>query len=307
VVLDRVQLLDPVLELGRSLLDAGISVGRLSLDLGHVLAFGVTLWISFLVARLLAFVLDREVLPRLELARGVPYALTSLARYTVLFVGFLFALAAAGFDVDRIAFLAGGLGVGIGFGLQNVVNNFISGLILLFERPVQVGDSVQLPAQGLFGRIRAIGIRASVIRTWDGAEVIVPNGDLISGVVTNWTLSDRNRRMDIPVEVARGTDPQRVVDLLVDVAAAHANVVDDPAPVCLFLGFGDSSLKFELRLWVGDFDLGLSTRSEVAIAVNEALRREGIEVPIPRLDVQTRERPASAGGPSPSTRNGEPS
>jgi len=184
--------------------------------------------------------------------------------------------------------------VGIGFGLQNVVNNFVSGLILLFERPVQVGDVVQIPAQSLFGRIGAIGIRASVVRTWDGAEVIVPNGDLISGVVTNWTLSDRRRRLDIPVDVARGTDPRRVIELLVGVAAANENIVDDPAPVCFFTGFGDSSLKFDLRMWVRDFDVGLSTRSNVAVAVDEALRREGLEVPIPRLDVQTRERPSPA-------------
>lgn len=292
VILRDIQLLEPAKNAGRRLLDAGISVGAISLDVGHVLAFGLTLWISFLLARFVAFVLDREVMPRLDLARGVPYALSSLVRYTILFFGFLFALAAAGFDIDRIAFLAGGLGVGIGFGLQNVVNNFVSGLILLFERPVQVGDVVELSAQGLFGRIRSIGIRASVVKTWDGAEVIVPNGELISGVVTNWTLSDRRRRLDIPVDVARGTDPPRVIELMVAVAAANENVVEDPAPVCFFNGFGESSLKFELRMWVRDFDVGLSTRSNVAIAVEEALRREGMEVPIPRLDVQTRERPS---------------
>ena len=180
-------------------------IGAVTISLGNLLAFGVTVWASFLLARFLRFLLDEEVYPRARLQRGMPYAISTLTRYVVLFLGFLLAIAATGIDLDRIALLAGALGVGIGFGLQNVVNNFVSGLILLFERPVQLGDTVQLG--DLWGEVRRIGIRSSLVRTFDGAEVIVPNGDLISQQVTNWTLSDRNRRVEVKVGVAYGSSP----------------------------------------------------------------------------------------------------
>ncbi len=270
-------------------LAAGVSVGAVKIEIGDVVAFALTFWLSFLLARFLTFVLQEDVFPRVRLARGVPYALSSLARYSVLFFGFMLALAAGGFSLDRVAFLAGGLGVGIGFGLQNVVNNFVSGLILLFERPVQVGDSVQLADQSLFGTIRRIGIRASVIRTWDGAEVIVPNGDLVSSVVTNWTLSDRERRLTVLVGVAYGSDPDRVLEILREAAASQENVLENPAPLALFKGFGDSSLDFELRVWVRDFDVTLSSRSALMVAIHRGLREAGIEIPFPQRDIHVRD------------------
>jgi potassium efflux system protein len=184
--------------------------------------------------------------------------------------------------------IAGGLGVGIGFGLQGAVNNFVSGLILLFERPLHVGDAVQLPAQNLWGEIRRIGIRASVIRTWEGAEVIVPNGQLIADSVTNWTLTDRRRRVEIDVGVQYGTDAQRVLDLLVEVGRGHSRVLDEPEPNALFLGLGDSSLDFRLRTWIADFDHGLSVRSELAVAIQRALAEAGIGVPFPQRDLHLR-------------------
>jgi small-conductance mechanosensitive channel len=271
-----------------AVLAAGVSVGAVKIEIGDVVAFALTFWLSFLLARFLTFVLQEDIFPRVRLARGVPYALSSLARYSVLFFGFLLALAAGGFSLDRVAFLAGGLGVGIGFGLQNVVNNFVSGLILLFERPVQVGDSVQLADQSLFGTIRRIGIRASVVRTWDGAEVIVPNGDLVSSVVTNWTLSDRERRLTVFIGVAYGSDPERVLEILREAAASQENILENPAPLALFKGFGDSSLDFELRVWVRDFDVGLSSRSALMVAISRSLREAEIEIPFPQRDIHVR-------------------
>jgi small-conductance mechanosensitive channel len=173
--------------------------------------------------------------------------------------------------------------VGIGFGLQNVVSNFVAGLILLFERPIQLGDTVQLP--DVWGAIKHIGIRASVIRSFDGAEVIVPNGLLISDKVTNWTLSDKRRRIGVDVGVDYGTPAQRVIDLLVGVAKSNPKVIDDPEPRAYFVNFGDSALEFKLWAWSEFTDAGLSIRSELAVAVQKALEHAGIGVPFPQRDL----------------------
>jgi small-conductance mechanosensitive channel len=218
-------------------------------------------------------------------------------------------VAAAGFELGNVTLLAGALGVGIGFGLQNVVNNFISGLILLFERPVQVGDTIQVGE--VLGEVRRIGIRSSTVRTWQGAEVIVPNGTLISEQVVNWTLSDRERRIDVQVGVAYGTDPERVLALLLEVAAKHGEVLAHPAPAALFLGFGDSSLNFELRAWTQNSADWMRIRSDLNVAIHAALAAAAIEIPFPQRDLHLRSvsaglaplvsggRPAARGAPQP--------
>jgi small-conductance mechanosensitive channel len=270
------------------LLGAELSVGAVSVSLGDLFVFALTLWLSFALARFVNFVLQEDVFPRVRLARGVPYAVLSLVRYTLIFLGFLFALAAAGIELSKLTVIAGGLGVGIGFGLQNVVNNFVSGLILLFERPLQVGDVVELPSQNLWGEIKRIGIRASVIRAWEGGEVIVPNGQLISESVTNWTLSDRHRRVEVDVGVEYGTEAQRVIDLLMEVARNHPRVLADPEPGAFFMGFGDSALLFRLRTWIPEFQGGFAVRSDLAVEIQRALAEAGIGVPFPQRDLHLR-------------------
>ena len=168
-----------------------------------------------------------------------------------------------------------------------VVNNFVSGAILLFERPIRVGDRVQI--EDLFGIVTAIGIRASRVRTFDGSDVIVPNSDFIAGRVINWTLSDRKRRVILPVGVAYGTQPQRVIELLREVVCSHPGVVADPAPTVLFRGFGDSSLNFEIRAFTeGDW---LEVMSELALATSQALEQAGISIPFPQRDLHLRNIP----------------
>jgi len=217
----------------------------------------------------------------------VSFALSTFARYTILVFGFLVAMGAVGFSLDRVALLLGALGVGIGFGLQNVVNNFVSGLILLFERPIRVGDWVQLG--DLFGIVSKIGIRSSMVRTFDGADVVVPNGDLVSEQLINWTLSDRKRRVILPVGVAYGTAPRRVIELLLEVARGHEEVLANPEPVALFRGFGDSALNFELRVFTeGDW---LRVLSDLAVATTEALEAAGITIPFPQRDLHLRNIP----------------
>jgi small-conductance mechanosensitive channel len=286
LLLQAVQLWGPVRDGAATVLTARVEYGSFALSLGGVVAFGLTLWFSWLLARLVSFVLDQEVFGRVRLAPGVPFALTTFSRYAILVIGFLAALAMLGFSFDRVALMLSALGVGIGFGLQNVVNNFVSGAILLFERPLRVGDRVQL--DDLLGEITNIGIRASRVRTFDGADVIVPNGDLISARVVNWTLSDHKRRITIPVGVAYGTRPREVIEILQQVVKDHPDVLDQPAAEALFRGFGDSSLDFEVRAFTESERGWLPVTSDLAVAISEAFEVAGITIPFPQRDLHLR-------------------
>jgi potassium efflux system protein len=241
----------------------------------------------------LHFFLKRLVLPRLSLNRGVPYAISTVTYYFLLLLVAAAALSAAGVEMNKFTVLTGALGVGLGFGLQNIVNNFVAGLILLFERPIHVGDT--LDVGGLVGMVRRIGARSSTILTFQGAEVIVPNNNLISNQVINWTLSSQWRRVDVPVGVAYGTDPERVIKLLVGVAESHPQVLLARPPVAFFLGFGESALKFELRFWAAQQDTWFQLQSDVTVAVAKALREAGIEIPFPQRDLHIRSIDPDAG------------
>lgn len=258
-----------------------ISIGDFSIVLGDPLIFFLVIWLSFKISQMLRFVLDTDVLPRMNLPRGVPGAITRLTHYGIIVAGAVIAATAAGLDFSKLTLIVGALGVGIGFGLQNVVNNFVSGLILLFERPIRVGDKVQVGQ--LSGTVKNIGMRASIVATWAGAEVIVPNANLISSEVINWTLSDDRRRMEIPAGVAYGTDPTQVIELFVGMARDHPDVLDDPEPKAIFTGFGASSLDFELRAWTGgDF---VAVASDLRVGINRVLAEAGIEIPFPQQDL----------------------
>jgi potassium efflux system protein len=195
-------------------------------------------------------------------------------------------------NLDRVTVLGGALGVGIGFGLQNIVNNFVSGLIVLFERPVRVGDGVQMGDTQ--GEVVRIGIRSSTVRTGEGAEVIVPNSQLVSDKVTNWTPADQARRLDIPVTVAYGPTPDAVVKVLAEAAHAHPDVAARPAPQILFLGFGDGGLRFELRAWTTRLARFPEVKSELGIAVYGALREAGITLAVPQQELRIRQEPPPA-------------
>ncbi len=266
-----------------------LEVGNISISLGDVVVVVVALWLAVLLSRLIRFLLSNEVYPRLSLARGVPNALSTMLHYAFILLGISIGFGALGIDFDRLALVLGALGVGVGFGLQAIVNNFVSGLILLFERPIQVGDTIELDTT--HGDVRRIGIRSSTIRTWDGAEIIVPNADLISLRVTNWTLSDRRRRIDLDVGVAYGTDPERVREILLEAARGHESVLSYPEPTAFFKAFGDSSLDFQLRVWVGDPDHWMSARSEINVRVNHALDEAGITIPFPQRDLHIQSLP----------------
>ncbi|MGW8269417.1 MAG: mechanosensitive ion channel domain-containing protein [Burkholderiales bacterium] len=267
------------------ILAASTTLGTFELSLGKVILFLIAVWIAVLVARLTSFVLDHDVLPRMRLARGLPDTISTFSRYLIIGLGLLIAASMAGVDLTQITLILGALSVGIGFGLQNIVNNFISGIILLFERPIQVGDTVQVG--DLLGVVRGIGIRASNVRTYGGAEVIVPNSELVSGQVINWTLSDRYRRLELDVGVAYGNRPADVIRVLEDVIEKHEGALKTPAPFVRFRGFGDSSLDFRVYVWV-DYDEGLRETSAILSAIYDALAEAGIEIPFPQRDLHLR-------------------
>ena len=265
--------------------DLGLGFATTGVTFGDLCAFFIILWLSWMLARFVGFVLREELLPRLHVKQGVPFALTTFTRYTIIAIGFVAAISVLGIPLDRLTIVLSALGVGIGFGLQGLVNNVVSGFVLLTEQPIRLRDKIEI--EGVLGHVSGIGIRASTIRTFDGAEVIVPNGDLISGRVVNWTLSARQQRVTIPVGVAYGTDPNQVLDILRKVAAADENVFKDPAPLALFRGFGESSLDFELRIFMDPADV-LDVPSAVTVAINAALKEAAIEIPFPQRDLYLR-------------------
>jgi potassium efflux system protein len=257
--------------------------GRVSLSLQDVLFFLLTLFAGITLARVVRALLEEDVLPHLSLRRGVPNTISTLTHFGLATAGFFLSLAVVGVEFSRLTVLTGALGIGVGFGLQTIVSNFASGLMLLLVRPIIVGDVVE--AEGLAGEVKRIGLYSSTVRTAQGAEVIVPNTNLVIGNVINWTLSERNRRVDLQVGVAYGTDLEAVIKLLVEVATSHPNVVRQPAPVALFTGFGESSLDFELRFWAPHVRTYQQLKSEVAIHVWSAFREAGIEIPFPQREV----------------------
>lgn len=274
VTLNLFALRGPTFDALSAVLGAKLAVGNISLSLGQLARFGIAVWAAFLISRFLRFALEEDVYPRFHLARGLPYAISTMLHYAVLLLGFYAAVAAGGGDLGQFTILAGAFGVGLGFGLQNIFNNFISGIILLFERPVKVGDVVQLgDAAGIVTRI---GIRASVVRTSVGSELIVPNGKFISDQVTNWTLSNRQREITLPVTVDGAADPKRVQTLLCEVATGHKDVEQTPPPQVVLTGMPGGTFAFELQAWIGCYEEWAKIRSELGLAVAQRLREEQI-------------------------------
>jgi potassium-dependent mechanosensitive channel len=283
-ILDYVGLFGPVLSLGKAILTAKLERGAISISVEDILAFFLTVWVAYLLSAFIRFVLQEDVYPRTRIARGSSYAISSLLHYVILALGFVVGLGLLGVNLSKVTVLAGAFGVGIGFGLQSVVNNFVSGLILLFERPIHVGDTVEVG--NLQGQVKRIGIRSSLVRTSQGAEIIVPNSQLVSEQVTNWTLSDQLRRIDLPVGVNYGAEPKKVIELMETVAVAHPQVLQNPAPRALFLGYGDSSINFELRAWTDQFSSWSQIRSDLTVAIYRAVQEAGISFPFPQREVR---------------------
>ena len=272
----------------------GLHIGGHRITVSLVLVAGLILYASFTLSWGLQNLLMEKVFSRGHMDTGARLSIVRLVHYALILVGFLIALSAMGFELKNITIIGGALGVGIGFGMQAIVNNFVSGLILLFERPIKVGDVIQL-GDGQQGRVTNLGLRATTVQTFDKAEIVVPNGDLISNQVTNWTLGDRSMRLIIPVGVAYGSDVETVMRVLMDVAKESEKVLSEPPPVVLFLNFGDSSLDFQLRVWIADFAERRFIQSALIQEIDRRFRTEAIEIPFPQRDLHLRSVDDNAG------------
>ena len=290
--LGNFQLLEPLTEKARAALSASATVGGLDVSVGRVVAALVILVTTWLMARVVRFALREEVLPRLRLPTGADHSVVSVVNYVLWGSGVLLAAAAGGLSGTQLTVVFGALGVGIGFGLQNIVSNFVSGLILIFERPIKVGDRVE--TKDHFGIVTGIGIRASTIRTFDGAEVVVPNSDLVSKEFVNWTRTDMTRRVEVLVHVALGTDPKRVLEILRDTASAHPKTLESPAPSALMVGFGESALDFRVLVWTRIDDY-LQVSSDLHVSINDELKGAGIEIPFPQRDLYVHDQHSASG------------
>ncbi len=282
------------LKMTQSFSKAKLQLGSATLSMESIVAGLLVLGATYALVKVVRLALEEEILPRLNLKAGVPFAVSTLTRYVLVTVGVVLAMVAMGIDLTKASLLTGALGVGIGFGLQSIVNNFVSGLILLVERPISVGDTVQ--TQETWGEVKRIGVRSSTVRTFQGAEVIIPNADLISKDVTNWTLSDSRRRLEIDVGVAYGSDPERIVRLLEAAAQEVKEVLGNPPARAWFSGFGDSSLNFRLYAWIDNYDRGIAAQSALRVEILKKLTQNGIEIPFPQRDINIRSAP---GWPAP--------
>jgi len=257
-----------------------------SVTVGLVCSVVLILVGGYLFAAAIRFTLREDILSRLDLARGIPELIASSIFYVLLLIFILSAASAGAIEWSKLTLFTGAIGVGVGFGLQNIISNFMSGLILKFERPINNGDVVEIDGQT--GLVTRIGVRSSTIRTFQGAEVVVPNANFISNKVINWTLTDPERRLELPVGVAYGTGPDRVIELLHKAATSHQNVLPQPAPVAYFHGFGDSSLNFELWFWILRTSNGAQVKSEIGLTIMRLFEEAGIEIPFPQRDLRIR-------------------
>lgn len=271
---------------GVRLLADGASVGGVAFSPASVLKFLIVFALVMAVLRLLQILLRGTILPRTRLDAGGKNAITAGVNY----LGFAFAgilsVSAAGFDLTNLAIVAGALSVGIGFGLQTVVSNFVSGIILLIERPIKEGDWIEVGQYT--GYVQGIRVRSTVIETFDKAAVIVPNADLVANTVLNRTHSHIVGRVIVPVHVSYDTDPRKVEEILMELAERHPLVVDDPSPAALFMGFGPDGLNFELRCFLRDVNFLLTVKSDMNFDIAERFRAQGIQIPLPQRDLHLR-------------------
>jgi len=277
---------DSPVEAFKGVLSLGVTLGSHRITFGLLLAAAALLYGSFVASSALQALLLEEVFPKRHVEPGVGLSISRLIQYFVILVGFLLALAALGFTLTNLTILGGAIGIGIGFGLQAIVNNFASGLILLFERPIRVNDYIVLGE--IWAEIKKIGLRSTVVRTFDGSEIVIPNSDLITNQVTNWTLSERGIRLRIQVGVAYGSDVTLVTETLTECAMASSKVLRMPEPKVLFQNFGESSLDFELRIWISDVDDMLTAASDLRHEIDRRFREAEIEIAFPQRDLHIR-------------------
>ena len=277
-----------------------LSIGQARVSLAALALFLCAVVLVVVFARAVGSLIGTRLLARAGMDRGLQYAVGRMVYYALLVLGLMIALQTSGIEVGSVTVILGALGVGIGFGLQNIVNNFVSGLILLVERPVQVGDWIE--AGGIGGRVEHIGGRSTRIVTSDNITMIIPNADLVTQHIINWSHGDPKVRFRIPVGVAYGSDIARVRQALLEVAADHPGVLPDPPPTVFFHGFGDSSLNMELAVWTRDMvQTPLRFRSDLNFAIDAVFRRHGVQIPFPQRDLHVKSGTVPVSLPAPAS------
>ncbi|PWJ40096.1 mechanosensitive ion channel family protein [Sediminitomix flava] len=282
-ILQILRINDTAKQLFTSVFGFNISLGTTSFSIWNVLLFFFIIWLSVKVSDLVKAILEDDILDRLKLKKGVPRIISATVKFSLITAGILLAISAVGMPLDQLTIIISAFSVGIGFGLQNIVSNFVSGIVLLFERPIQIGDTVEV--NNLIGNVESMGIRSSNIRTFDGAEVVVPNANLISNELINWTLSDQKRRIEIFSGVAYGSDVYNVKDILTGILNEHPDILQEPKPLVLFNDLGESSLDFRLLFWTGNYDRWVIIKSEVVFMIYDALNEAKISIPFPQRDL----------------------
>ncbi|MCB2102397.1 MAG: mechanosensitive ion channel family protein [Rhodobacterales bacterium] len=280
---------------------SGFTIGNVTISLSDILLAILVFLVAMAVARLIQRTLLEKVLPATKMELSVQHSLSAGVGYAGVIIAVALAIAVAGVDLTNVALVAGALSVGIGFGLQNVVNNFVSGFILLVERPIKVGDWVVLGSNE--GLVKKVSFRATEVETWQKASLIIPNAEILSNPLTNWTLKDRYGRIEVAIGVAYGSDTEQVRDILLACARAQPRVMTFPAPNVLFLDFGDSALLFELRCFTSDVMSRLAISSDIRFDIDRRFREAGIEIPFPQRVVHMVPPTADAPPPPPEGQN----
>jgi small-conductance mechanosensitive channel len=258
----------------------------------------ITIWIIIyliIILVLLVYVTSKlknliihKLLAKSSIEIGVRVAVASLVRYVILVVGFIVILQTAGIDLSSVTVIFGALGVGIGFGLQNITNNFVSGLIILIERPIKVGDRIE--AAGITGDVVKISMRATTIITNDNISIIIPNSEFVSSTVINWSHTDRDVRFNFPVGVSYKEDPENIKKLLLQVAGENSGVLKQPSPDVLFSEFADSAMNFNLRVWTRKYtDRPGILKSQLYYEIHKKFKENGVEIPFPQHDIHIKE------------------
>ena len=258
-----------------------------SVTIGSILLLLILFASVIIIERIVQKQLIRRFLSRTKLQPSLQFGLSRIIGYTLIAVGFYVAFQLVGVDLSSLAIIAASLGVGIGFGLQNIINNLVSGIIILAERPISIGDRIEVA--GVAGRVTKIQLRSTTVVTNDNITMIVPNADFISNTVTNWSHGDPKVRIRVPVGVAYGSDLKLLQRLLLEAAAEHPKALRDPSPVVLFTEFGDSSLNFELGVWTQEMTATpIHFTSEMNFIIDQKLRENDIEIPFPQRDLHVR-------------------
>lgn len=261
-----------------SIISLSWQVGQATISLESLFDFFMIIVGTWLLLRVINIVLEVEVFAHFKFPRGIPTAIVTVLNYIFTIVGLLIAFSSLGITIEQFTLIFGALGVGIGFGIRNIIANFISGIIMVFERPIQIGDTIEI--NQTMGTVQAIKTRSSIIKTFDGSEVIIPNADFIAKEITNWTLSDERRRKTLIFKVDMQSDIDTVLEIMKSVVNAHPNVLHEPEPMATFVSFGEYYFEFKLYFWLNE-NL-IMAQSEIAVEIYKTLKSKGIKMPTPK-------------------------